>query len=197
MILELPPFSDDDIHFLLHVERIVRGVTGIHTPPYVQVHRVDNWFGDKWLQFAGKALGALGIWDRHNAIVPPFVPNRITAQSHFVSGANNSYQYDGNGIEIHLKRPSRDNLVNRVRQTIPNTGLFWFSGNTKQNARGGIMGYTPCSSGFWGWYLGFARNTEWQICKQVNFHDTELAQLKERSVQFLPDGESSARKIGT
>ena len=90
MILELPPFSDDDIHFLSHVERIVVGVTGMHTPQHVQVHRVDNWFGDKWLKFAGKAVGALGIWDRHNAIVPPFVPNRISAQTHFTATAGDS-----------------------------------------------------------------------------------------------------------
>lgn len=183
MILELPAFTDDDVQFLARVDRVVRGVAAMYSPEHIQVHRVDNWFGDKWLQFSGKALGALGVWDRSNVVIPPFVPNRITAQSRFTKIRDGIYVYDGTGKQIHRSKPSRDNLVNRVRQTIPETALFWFTGNSKQNGRGAIMGYTPCPPDkYWGWYLGYSVSSEWQLSKQVDFHDNDLTRIDEEAV---------------
>ena len=140
MILELPPFIDDDIHFLTYVDRVVRGVVAVHSPERFIVIRVDNWFGDKWLKFSGKALGAIGVRNQTNVVAPPSVPNRITAQSQFKQANADTYTYEGEGSQIHQSKPSSDNLTNRVRQVAPNTGLFWFSGNSKANARGSIMG---------------------------------------------------------
>jgi len=174
MILGLPPFEADDVHFLIEADRIVRGVVAMHSPPRILVFRIDNWFGEKWLRFSGKALGALGVWDNTHTVVPPFVQNRITAQSLFEQTVGNQYSYAGAGPQIHHDGPSSHNLTNRAKRRAPDTALFWFSGNSKLNGRGSIMGYTPTPKQYWGWYLEFSRSPDWKISKQVDFHETEI-----------------------
>ncbi len=178
MILGLPAFDDDDVHFLAEVDRIVRGVVAMHQPPRFAVVRVDNWFGSKWLRFAGKAMGAFGVWGNKHVVVPPFVSNRITAQASFTHSIDSQYLYAGEGGKIHHNGPSSHNLQHRATDVLPDTALFWFSGNSKLNGRGSIMGYTPSPDKYWGWYLEFSRISEWQITRAIDFHDNEIKLAK-------------------
>ena len=186
-MIGLQSFSDDDPAFIAVVDRVIRGVVGLHNPDQFLVHRIDNWFGSKWLRFAGKGMGAIGVWDNSYAIVPPFVRNRITAQALFrVSDCPDQYIHVGDGPQIHHDGPSSDNFTNRVRTTIPETALFWFGGQSQSNGRGSLMGYTICSTKhYWGWYLEYVRNDEWRIAKQIEFDDNELQMLDKYGITVV------------
>lgn len=185
MILGIPTFDDDSVHFLSEVDHVIRGVVGMYTPPRFMVFRIDNWFGDKWLRFAGKAMGALGIWHDTRATIPPFVQNRISAQAFFDRSNVNQYVHGGVGPNIHNIGPSRHNFGNRAPVTAPGTSLFWFSGNSKSNGRGSIMGYTRSPEKYWGWYLEFVAADPWKVSKRVDFHANDLSLAQEKRVTLV------------
>lgn len=172
MILKMPDFGDDDPGFLTSVDQVIRGVVGTFKPPQFQVFRINNYFGLKWLGFCGKLVGALGCRNFTNVVIPPFVQNRLTARSYFVRNANESYEYLGEGLQIHHVGKSSDNFRNFAATNAPETDLFWFSGNTLKNKRGSLMGYSPGKS-YWLWYLEFHKKGDrWSISKQ---HDLPLS----------------------
>ena len=47
-----------------HVERAVNGVFRRHSPETGVLVKINNWFGSNWLGFSGKALGAVGVWNK-------------------------------------------------------------------------------------------------------------------------------------
>jgi hypothetical protein len=185
MILGLPPNETDDVHFLSQVDRLVRGIVALHQPQRFVVVQIDNWFGPRWLRFAGKAVGALGIRDYHNVIIPPFVPNRVIAQSLFEKTDGVRYSFAGEGPQVHREHSSSENLTYRAKIQFPETALFWFSGGTRQNGRGSLMGYTPSPEKYWGWYLELTLERDWNVSKQVDFHESELQVAKSRSAELL------------
>jgi hypothetical protein len=185
MILGLPPFPDDDAGFLSVVDRLVRGVVGLHLPQRFLVFRIDNWFGDRWLRFSGKALSALGVRNSSHVVVPPFVQNRITAQCCFERSGDAQYSYVGAGANIHHDGPSSQNLINRAKAQAPEAALFWFSGNSKANGRGSIMGYTPCPEKYWSWFLEYSRSPDWRLATQIDFHPSEMKLAQERLVVLI------------
>lgn len=168
MILQLQDCEDDDPEFVAIVELVVRGVSGFHKPRQFQVFRINNWFGPKWLGFCARVVGAAGFRNFTNVVVPPFVQNRLTAQSLFVCRPDGQYEYSGDGPQIHHVGKSSENFKNLVRVRTPETMLFWFSGNTKKNKRGSLMAYMPGrSDGMW--YLEFQKQEEWSISQQIDF----------------------------
>ena len=182
--IDIRNYESDDVEFLRKVEIIIRGICTLYKPIEVRIFRIDNWFDSKWLKFAGKVLGAVGIWDNKRVVIPPFVQNRITAQSHFQITPNNQYTYLGEGPNIHTDGPSEENLQNLAKRVAPNSALFWYSGNTLSNGRGSIMGYIPIEK-YWGWYLEFAqKNDAWKISKKVNFENWQLESFESDSVKM-------------
>ncbi|HBE68796.1 MAG TPA: hypothetical protein DDW52_11675 [Planctomycetaceae bacterium] len=185
MILGIQTYDDDNVDFIAEVDCVIRGVVGMYTPPRFMVFRINNWFGDNWLQFTGKALGAIGVWQKTRATVPPFVQNRITAQSLFERSSDNQYVHVGTGPNIHNDGPSSHNFGNHVLTTAPDTSLFWYSGNSKRNGRGSIMGSTPSPKKYWWWYLEYVAADPWRLSKQIDFHDNELALARDRMVTLI------------
>ena len=192
MILGIQAYANDDSHFLPMVDDLIRGVVSVHSPQRFMVFRIDNWFGQKWLRFAGKAMGAFGVWSNTRTTIPSFVQNRITSQSYFKRTNTDQYTYSGTGSNIHNHGASSHNhgasshnLGNHAKANAPDTALFWFSGRTLVNARGSIMGYTPCPDRYWGWYLGFERLGLWKVAKQVDFRDCDLSLARGHNVTLL------------
>ena len=52
--------EDDDAEFVVLVQRLIHGVVATSKSKDYCVVRIDNWFGERWLNFSGKTLGALG-----------------------------------------------------------------------------------------------------------------------------------------
>ena len=76
----------DSAEFMRKVQALVVGGARDYMPARLYVIRIDNWFGPKWMHFAGKFTAgtgfAIGV---HEKIldVPPFVPHRVVAEQVF------------------------------------------------------------------------------------------------------------------
>ena len=64
--------QNDDPAFVDLVKRIIAGVAELHQPRELRLFKIDNWFDKKWVSFAGKFNGALGVQKHDPVIVPPF-----------------------------------------------------------------------------------------------------------------------------
>lgn len=177
MTLHIPAFDNDDANFLTTIDRVIADAVAAHAPDRFAIYRIDNWFSSRWLGFTGKRVGALGVRIYTRAIVPPFVPNRITAQCLFNRQSNGDYAYTGEGPHIHHSGPSGDNLTRQAQSEAPDTALFWFSGNSKQNGRASLMGYVPTEEEYWMWYTEFRLTDDvWKTVKHIEI-DTENTRI--------------------
>jgi hypothetical protein len=136
----------DSAEFLNKVRPIVVGVARDYEPPRLYVVRIDNWFGAKWMHFAGKFTAgkgfAIGV---HKTIlhVPPFVPHRVAAERVF-EGSN----YDGPVARppLHIECTSQLALARRIADVDREAAFVWFSGKSEVQKRGSIMVYLPATS---------------------------------------------------
>jgi hypothetical protein len=184
------PEPDDDPEFIELAVRLIAGATRVHGPARASAFKVDNWFGHAWLGFAGKGLGQLGVW-KEPLTIPPFVANRLVGEWHFEHDPEQGgYRARTSAQQLHFQGPSRTNLYRRVRHLAPVSALYWFSGNTRANGRGSLMGYIPFEQDHWGWFLSFEREREWRITRGKNIDDHDVrrfevggaAEQKNRSV---------------
>ena len=97
-----PGRSDQDERLLIPPDFWARD----SRPPRQYVIRIDNWFGPKWMHFAGKFPAgkgfAVGV---HKTIlhVPPFVPHRVVAERVF---AGPNYEEAATRPPLHIERTS-------------------------------------------------------------------------------------------
>ncbi len=182
MTLGRPSFNTDDDHFLIEANKVICGVVSIHLPLQFMVFHIDNWFGDKWLGFEGKILGAFGVSNKSISVIPPFVQNRITTQSLFQRTDDQKYSYSGEGPQIYHQGKSSENFNNHLETNILETALFWVSGNSAINGRGSIMGYVPVKDKYWGWYLELSQLLNWNISKQIGIHNHEIEMLTKQMI---------------
>jgi len=160
--------EDDDPGFIELVQRLIHGVVSTERPKDYCVVRIDNWFGERWLNFSGKALGALSVHKPPKRTFPPFVPSRIRSYTLFTwSPENDDYANVDEFHSVHKWQPSGANLQNFVSNTYPDASFFWFSGNTKENHRGSLMGYVSSKGNCWTWYLEFQQEGGWKQSKRV------------------------------
>lgn len=74
------------LSFLGKVRSLLVGVADDYEPERLYVIRIDNWFGPKWMHFAGKiSVGKHFYAGIHKVTlhVPPFVPHRVVAERVF------------------------------------------------------------------------------------------------------------------
>ena len=158
--------SDDATEFIELVEQMTNGILVHHAPEILFLIKIDNWFGWKWLGFAGKFLGAVGVWHipyKQNVVemrVPPFVPNRVISQRKFVAPM---YEELDCGKPLHKRIPSRFARRRKVGVIVPSAALVWYSGNSTASGRGSIMAYVPMGESYWPWYAGFEKAKSWRI----------------------------------
>ena len=79
-MLELDANADDDGAFLDIAGRLIATATIENGFGVVVAVHIDHWFGDRWLGFYGKFLGAAGVRNRRltdELTPPPFHPHRV------------------------------------------------------------------------------------------------------------------------
>src|SRR5882762_8544429 len=109
--------SDDALEFVQQVEQVANGVILRHAPVALVLVKIDNWFGSNWLGFSGKAVGAIGIWNKpynrpaDDLRIPPFVPNRVVSQRKF---SKPTYEEVDEGGPIHRKVGGGDALRRKI-----------------------------------------------------------------------------------
>lgn len=181
----IEPDPDDDPACLALVDRLIAGALAVHRSQDARVFKIDNWFDHKWLGFSGKTLGVIGVWNEPPT-VPPFVANRIVHQWHFQRDGDGSYHRHGTGLNIHHRGWSSENLRRRVAEVVPNSALFWYSGNSLTTDRASLMGYLPVEQDYWKWFVSLIRGSaSWKVNRLKNIHDYEVRSF-ENAAKGIP-----------
>ena len=169
----------DDPSFLAIIKSMITGIAELHRPGELRIFKIDHWFDDKWVGFAGKISGAAGIRQSDPVVVPPFTQNRIRGCSKWVRD-DRGYRYEGDGPEIHHVGWSPINQQEPLRHDVPDGALFWFSGDTAATDHGSLMGYVPIEDDWWMCYVGYVKIDEWKISKRVEITEDEIAHIRNR-----------------
>jgi len=133
----------DSTEFIEKARAIVIGVARDYEPVRLYVIRIDNWFGPKWMHFAGKFTAGKHFYaGTHKARlhVPPFVPHRVLAERVFVG-----LDFDKTVAvaPLHIEIPSKIALQRRIADIDKDAAFVWFSGESEAQKRGSVMVYLP------------------------------------------------------
>ena len=187
----------DSAEFIEKARAIAIGVAQEYEPARLYVIRIDNWFGPKWMHFAGKyTVGNLPHSGPSSAIgvhkarlhVPPFVPHRVIAERVFVGP---DYEETIAATQLHIEIPSKNALRRRIADIDKEAAFLWFSGGSEAQKRGSVMVYLPVaydpaarrregfrSSG--AFYMGFSNNEIiWEPAMLRGVSRSEVAQFEE------------------
>lgn len=172
------PHDGDAPGFLLVVERAVGALLARHPTEKVRLVSVDNWFGPKWLGFAAKLVGALGVWREASGLtVPPFVPNRIVGEQLWAGDPVGGYRRIETGASLHRQQPSCNNLARRIAEVAPGELVVWFSGNSARNGRGSMMAYVPQRDGYLALHAQWTASPDWVLAQVKGMARDDFAAL--------------------
>jgi hypothetical protein len=174
-MIDLIPCEHDDAGFLALAQRIIGGALQLLRAPEVYLVHVDNWFDHKWL----------GWWSRwkHKELkelyVPPFHPNRIRSQKHFVWDAIHAqWSCTGQGKSLHIRQPGRWQRAVRLDRFSQSAVFVWYSGNTLKNGAGSLMLYLSGAADY-AWYASLRREKEWRVDEGFHITRRELLRFEE------------------
>jgi hypothetical protein len=185
--MEITPQFDDDPEFIRQVDLAVNGVLCRCLPASLALVKIDNWFGARWLGFAGKVMGAFGLTiippyrNQKHLRVPPFVPERVVSQRRF---AGPEFHEIDPGKPVHKHVSSEAALRRMVAIEEPDVAFAWFSGKTKTNDRGALMMYIPAGDAYWAWYAELQRGEPWRITKAWEIKHEDLSHLMEETSEL-------------
>ncbi|HEY7087210.1 MAG TPA: hypothetical protein VH518_03915 [Tepidisphaeraceae bacterium] len=134
--------------------------------------QVDHAFDFRWLGFSGNIGAQHPVW-RSELTVPPFHPNRIVSQRHFVRDRlTGSYESDGRGRELHIHVAGDAKLRRRIADITDSALFVWYSGATATSDRGSIMLYFVLPSFRGGWFATVTAASNWKIAKTRSIEAT-------------------------
>ena len=139
----------DSAEFIEKARAIAIGVAQEYEPARLYAIRIDNWFGPKWMHFAGKftvgrlphsgPAAAIGV-HKTRLHVPPFVPSRVVAERVFVGP---DFDRTVSVAPLHIETPSKIALQRRIADIDKEAAFLWFSGASEAQKRGSVMVYLP------------------------------------------------------
>jgi hypothetical protein len=181
----------DSAEFIEKVQALTIGVARDCEPARLYIVRIDNWFGPKWMHFAGKftagKYAAIGV-HKSRLHVPPFVPNRVVAERVFVEL---DYQETVAAAPLHIECSSKHALMRRIADIDEDAAFLWFSSESEAQKRGSVMIYLPVTfdpaarrrsglSGRGAFYLGFSqRAMSWEPAMLRGVSRGEVTHLEE------------------
>jgi hypothetical protein len=179
-MIELVHTENDESAFLLLAQRILNGAIAALQAREVYLVHVDNWFDHKWLGWWSK-------W-KHKELqelrVPPFNPNRVRSQKHYVWDGNSlRWTFTGEGEPLHVRQPGRPSSRRRLDGFSKSAAFIWYSGNTLKNGAGSVMPYLSSAEGY-AWYASFTRGERWKVDEGFKITRRELASFEERGRQI-------------
>lgn len=182
----LPHNKLDDPKFINLIGAFVSEYIKSTSASQVCLIHIDNWFGERWLGFAGKFSGIAGIRQRRGKLgidertrslaIPPFRPSRVQAYAGY------TISEDGTSNEF-TPRPVHSEKNGGCTRTLFGNGLYvWYSGNTAQNTTGSLMVYELNMGGQNAWYLNLSIDSsgKWEV---TSCRNTQLAQCRTISHQ--------------
>ena len=174
----ITPTEEDDPSFISLANRLLDTAIAGHRPAEVYLIRIDRWFDAKWLNFSGKILGALGVWQKP-ITVPPFHPNRVWSETHFSSAPESCAFVPTAAPPLHIAQPSKQNLTRSISGVSRSAIFFWHSSSTIGLDRGSIMLYRTDQDEVFSWYASFHRTSGWRLDRHRGISPTEVQHLLE------------------
>jgi hypothetical protein len=187
----------DSAEFVSKARAIAVGVVLDYEPMRLYVIRIDNWFGPKWMHFAGKftagrrlrgfPTAAIGV-HKTRLHVPPFVPSRVVEQRAFLGP---DCEETAAAPPLHIECRSKEALSRRIADIDKDAAFLWFSGESEAQKRGSVMVYlsdalgatAPRRRGLFyrdAFYVGFSqRERGWEPAMLRGVSRTEVAHLEE------------------
>ena len=189
----------DSSEFMGKARALAVGVARNYRPVRLYVIRIDNWFGPRWMLFAGKFTAgkgfAIGV-HKTRLHVPPFVPSRVSGQRVFVGP---DYEGTVSASPLHIECPSKQALSRRIADIDKDAAFLWFSGESEAQNRGSVMVYLPVSfdatanrrNGLrdcGAFYVGFSqRGGGWEPAMLRGVSRIEVAHLEESGRALIAD----------
>jgi hypothetical protein len=169
----------DSAEFVEKVRALAIGVARDREPARMYIIRIDNWFGPKWMHFAGKfragKFAAIGV-HKTSLHVPPFVPHRVVAERVFVGP---DYEETVVVPPLHIECPSKQALLRRIADIDKDAAFLWFSSESEAQKRGAVMVYLPVATDP-AFYVGFSqREGSWEPAMLRGVSRGEVAHLEE------------------
>ena len=164
LVPDLGPREGDDEAFVSLAGGLVDGVVGAMRPEDLFVVEVDNWFGPRWLGFAGNTY--LGLVSVHRdvtkkkaLVIPPFVPKRVVSERRFALN-DGRYVPVADARPLHGEMWSQANLDRPLRARSGDAAFVWVSGGSRVNGRASMMVVTLRDEEQEAWYAGFVRRPD-------------------------------------
>ncbi len=175
-MIELAPSEHDDLAFLQLAQRIINGAVAELGTREVYLVQTDNWFDFKWL----------GFWSRGEKkeltelFIPPFNPNRIRSERHFVWDAISSrFTAAAHEKPLHRRQPGRSHSFAVPLERVSKSAAFiWYSGNTVTNRAGSLMLYLSGAEAY-AWYASFSKDGHWKFHDERRIARRELLAFEE------------------
>lgn len=174
-MIEIVADQNDDSEFIGIFENITKYYVKDLAPDEMYSIKIDSWFDYKWRNFQGKVLGAFGVRNEDQLVVPPFIPDRVVEQ-HFFEKEDCSY-IPKEVPALHIYQNSGENVFRRLKGTNRTRLFVWFSGNSKVNSRGSVMIYRIGKESNHTIYISFLKKDEWQIYKTDGISRSEVLSL--------------------
>ena len=187
--LILPQNKTDDPQFISLLDSFVRAYLAENSAKHVLLIHIDNWFGERWLGFAGKFRGIAGVRQRKGELgvdgkrslaIPPFRPSRVQNYAGFTFDDESSTPFEIG--PIHREKNGG------WTQRLWSNGLYaWYSGNTSVNTNGCLMIYELNRDGQNAWYLQFQQdgNGKWDVVSCRNTQIARCRAISERHYQKM------------
>jgi hypothetical protein len=179
--IEVPETDIDDPAFVAVVSAFVSHYAELYAHSRVKIIQIDNWFGERWLGFAGKFLGIAGMRNPslHTRLpAPPFRPSRVVSCHDFDLTADNTYtRSKGDFSRLHAEKNGGEVWH------LHHPGLYcWYSGNTRTNTTACLMIYDVTRVpegriGYDAWYVQFDKKDEWEFTKCRNVSPQECLNI--------------------
>jgi hypothetical protein len=183
MPIDLPVNDGDDLAFVQCVERLLaRDISDTH-PLRVYVARMDNWFGDRWYSFRGKAFGRFGVHNRpgykKHFVVPPFVPERVLSETCYERMDDGSYTQGDSPRRLAISQKGEENFHRWLDRFDKSGLLIWYSGNTAKQDRASVMLYVHTPDVTDAWYLSVCREQDaWRYQKGIEITKREFEETE-------------------
>jgi hypothetical protein len=180
MPVELPLGEGDDPNLVRCAERLLgRAILSVE-PQRVYVARLDNWFGHRWYGFRGKHLGVAGfcnrMGDRQLEVLPPFVPERVLAETCYEQSPDGEYRPAEVPERLAIHQIGSENFSRHLDRFTDNGILFWYSGNSSSQTQASLMLYANTPEVKDGWYLSLRReNDAWQFQHGIGISKGEIS----------------------
>ena len=177
-LIQLEQQDDDDRALLFRLQHIIGGAIRYARARHTHIVKIDNWFGSRWLWFAGNQKGK-DLHSKERLAIPPFAPNRVVSEA--------SYRRHGNKLrQISSRRLHESRKVSSASMPFYldkrcSSGIFvWYSGRSANQDRAALMVYDIEKGGNQrGWYAELQKlDGVWSVSSAVGTSKNEIHKLE-------------------